>query len=49
MCEVIKIRLKGRMRGKVGKETTKKEIDNKKNNFKKAESIFDLEFCPFEH
>ena len=27
MCDLIKIRLKGRMRGEVGKKTPKKEID----------------------
>ena len=30
MCDVIKIRIKGRMRGEVGKETPKKEIDNRR-------------------
>ena len=27
MCDVIKIHLKGRMRGEVGKETPQKEMD----------------------
>ena len=27
ICDIIKIRLKGRMRGKVGKETPIKEMD----------------------
>ena len=30
MCDVIKIRLKGGMRGEEGKETPKKEMDNRR-------------------
>ena len=30
MCDVIKYVLKGRLRGEVGKETPKKEIDNRR-------------------